>query len=225
MPKTNTKLNKRNPKPASKKTSTKEIIHSLSDLPESKATIAATEQQYEAIVRLLWDGTGPCGTIRANKPIATIVQVEANTGLRIGDVVNLRLNDIIKDGLRYRFYMRESKTKKLRTFTVPDQIYHMLERYAKHHGKSPDDPLFDIGVRDVQRKLQQVTDYLGYEHISSHSFRKRFATQAYLISHDVTIVQKLLQHSNPTVTMKYIGIEDERIEKTIRKVTKVIATY
>lgn len=216
-----------NRKKSSKKSKTpsKEVIRDKRDLPEPKATIATTEAQYEAIVRLLWDGTGPCGTIRANKTIATIIQVEANTGLRIGDVCDLRLNDIIRDGLRYRFNMRESKTGKIRTFTVPDPVYHMLEKYAKHNEIDPEEKLFKIGVRDVQRKLAQVTDYLGYHHISTHSFRKRFATRAYEYCRDATLVCKLLQHSNPQVTMRYIGIEDERIEKTLKKVTKVIASY
>ena len=210
-------------KSGNKKKSTKEVIRDLRDIPEPKATVAATEEQYEEIVRILWDGTG---IIRANKQVAIAIQTEACTGLRIGDVMALRLNDIIRDGYRYRFNMRESKTGKLRTFTVPDPVYNMLAKHAKVNGISPEEPLFSIGIRDVQRKLSQVCDYLSYTHISTHSFRKRFATAAYRASGgDLEICRRLLQHSSQAVTLRYIGIDNERVEKTLRKITKIIASY
>ena len=186
-------------------------------------TIACTDEQYKEIIELLWNGTG---IIRRNRTVAIILQTEANTGLRIGDVLKLRLNDIIRDGERYRFYMREHKTGKLRTFTVPDQCYRMLERYAKANDISPEDPLFKMTVRNVQSRLTTVTDYLGYKYIGTHSFRKYAATRLYKISgYDIEMVRKFLQHSSSATTMRYIGLQDERFEKCLRKMAKVIESY
>ena len=190
--------------------------------------IAATEEQYEEIIKLLWHGSngGAVGAvIKPSKTIAIILQVEANTGLRIGDVLRLRLDDIIHDGNRFRFHMREHKTGKLRTFTVPDPIYHMLEKYANKNGISHDAPLFNMTVRNVQRKLDQVTDYLGYRYLGTHSFRKRFATCAYETCHDIEIVRRLMQHSSSAVTLRYIGISDDKIEKVLRKVVNIVESY
>ena len=39
---------------------------------------------------------------RGNNRIATALVIQANLGLRIGDILNLRLQDIIRDGDRYR---------------------------------------------------------------------------------------------------------------------------
>lgn len=191
--------------------------------------IACTDEQYKEIIEILWNGSSPKGTgalIRENRTIAIILQTEANTGLRIGDVLRLRLDDIIYDGTRYHFYMREHKTGKLRTFTIPDQCYRMLEKYAKAKEIPSDKPLFDMTVRNVQARLSDVCDYLGYKHIGSHSFRKYAATRLYKLSgYDIEMVRKFLQHSSSAVTMRYIGLQDERFEKCLRKMANIIETY
>ncbi len=61
-----------------------------------------------------------------------------------------------------------------------------------------------------------VCEYLGYEGISTHSFRKWYATEIYRSNgYDSALVQRLLQHSSAAVTQRYIGIEPQRIEKAI----------
>jgi site-specific recombinase XerD len=70
----------------------------------------------------------------------------------------------------------------------------------------------------VQKKLKQVCDYCGYEGISTHSFRKFFATQIYVDNdYNIALVQKLLQHSTPAVTNNYIGIQPQQIETALKK--------
>ena len=69
---------------------------------------------------------------------------------------------------------------------------------------------------EVQKILARVCDYLGYEGISTHSFRKWYATEIYRNNgYDIALVQRLLQHSSAAVTQRYIGIEPQRIEKAI----------
>ena len=60
---------------------------------------------------------------RANDRIATALILEANLGLRISDILNLKLCDIVRDGNRYRLDITEQKTEKKRTFTVPTELY------------------------------------------------------------------------------------------------------
>ena len=78
------------------------------------------------------------------------------------------------------------------------------------------DLIFPITTREVQKVLARVCDYLGYEGISTHSFRKWYATEIYKNNgYDIALVQRLLQHSSAAVTQRYIGIEPQRIEKAI----------
>ena len=86
----------------------------------------------------------------------------------------------------------------------------------KNHIKK-DDLIFPISERAVQKQLAIVCDYLGYEGIGTHSFRKWYATEIYKKNgYDIALVQRLLQHSSAAVTQRYIGIEPQRIEAAIQ---------
>ena len=144
--------------------------------------------------------------------------VEANIGLRISDILKLKLSDIVKDGDRYRLNIKEQKTKKERFFTVLTEAYQHLKIYCLENGIKPGERIFKFTERGVQNKLKLVCDYLGYEGISTHSFRKFFATQIYTVNaYNVILVQQLLQHSTPAVTQKYIGIQPQQIETALKK--------
>ena len=182
---------------------------------------ALTTEQYQTIIRTVNNGNG---SLRANPRCAAVLIAEANLGMRIGDILRLRLCDIIRDGNRYRLNIVEEKTGKRRTFTVPDQVYSYFCEYAKKQRIAANDLLFPITVRAVQKHLKAVCDYLGYEGVSTHSFRKWYATDIYeSTGHDIVLVQHLLQHSSPNTTRRYIGISDERVEAAIANHVSIVA--
>jgi integrase len=181
----------------------------------NKKTVALTADQYNDIIDTMRQGFSGC---RGNDRIATMLVLEANLGLRISDILTLRLNSIIKDGDRYRLDIVEQKTGKQRTFTVPIEIYNYIKMYCLEHQIKPHEIMFPITERAVQKQLKLVCDYLGLDGISTHSFRKFFATQIYLNNdYNIVMVQKLLQHSTPAVTQKYIGIGSKELEKALEK--------
>ncbi len=186
----------------------------------NKKTVALTSEQYKEIIETMQQGfTG----MRPNPRVATALVLEANLGLRICDILNLQLSDIVKDGDRYRLNINEQKTGKLRTFTVPSPIYLYIENYCLRNQIGKNERIFPISSRTVQSILKMTCDYLGYEGISTHSFRKFFATEIYKNNgYDIALVQYLLQHSSPTVTQRYIGIEPQKIEEAILKHTHLL---
>ena len=110
----------------------------------------------------------------------------------------------------------EQKTGKCRAFTVPLVIQQYIENYSLRNNIRKEERLFPITERAVQKQLAIVCDYLGYKGISTHSFRKWYATEIYKANnYDITLVQRLLQHSSTAVTRRYIGIEQQRIEAAI----------
>ena len=101
-------------------------------------------------------------------------------------------------------------------FTVPLVIQQYMENYCLRSGIRPNDLMFPITERAIQKQLALVCDYLGYTGISTHSFRKWYATEIYKSSgYDIALVQRLLQHSSAAVTQRYIGMEPQRIERAI----------
>ena len=179
----------------------------------NKKTTALTTEQYREIISTMKEGFCGC---RPNERIATALVLEGNLGLRISDIVRLRPCDIIRDGGRYRLSITEQKTGKQRVFTVPLVIEQYIENYCLRNKIGLSDRIFPITERAVQKQLALVCDYLGYKGISTHSFRKWYATEIYKNNgYDIALVQRLLQHSSAAVTQRYIGIEPQRIERAI----------
>ena len=181
----------------------------------NKKTTALTTEQYREIITTMKEGFCGC---RPNERIATALVLEGNLGLRISDILRLRPCDVIQDGGRYRLELTEQKTGKRRVFTVPLVIWQYIENYSLRHGIGRTDLLLPITERAVQKQLAIVCDYLGFEGISTHSFRKWYATEIYKSNgYDIALVQRLLQHSSAAITQRYIGIEPQRIEKAIER--------
>lgn len=179
----------------------------------NKRTTALTREQYKSIIQTIREGGNG---FRANERTASALMLEASLGLRIGDVLRLRLSDIVKDGERHRLNITEEKTGKQRIFTVPFNIFQFIENYCLKNGIGKNDIIFPITERAVQKTLKTVCEYLGYDGISTHSFRKFFATEIYKANnYDIVLVQQLLQHSNTAVTQRYIGIQSAALEAAI----------
>jgi integrase len=181
----------------------------------NKRTLALTQEQYAEIIEAMKTGfTG----FEPNNRIATALVIEANLGLRISDILKIKLSDIVKDGGRFRLDITEQKTGKNRAFTVPLVIHDYIKIYTLENGIKPHEVIFPITERAVQKQLKAVCGYLGYEGISTHSFRKFYATHIFNENnHNIALVQQLLQHSSPAVTQRYIGIQPKELEEAIEK--------
>ena len=186
----------------------------------NKKTRALTEEQYRKIITTINEGfvTAAGERVKPNSRIATALTLEANLGLRISDILHLTINQIVKDGDRYRLDLVEQKTGKKREFTVPTEIYIYIQNYALENNINPRARLFQITERTVQRHLKMVCDYLEYEYISTHSFRKFFASSIYKDNGcDINLVRVLLLHSSVVTTQRYIGVQPQEIENALQK--------
>lgn len=185
----------------------------------NKKTRALTQEQYVDIINTMRNGfiCKDGHVVKGNGRIATALSLEANLGLRISDILKLRLKDIVRDGNRYRLDIVEQKTQKRREFTVPMDIYIYIQNYVLENKISPSAKMFDLSERAVNKHLKLTCDYLGYEGIGSHSFRKFFATSIYENNnYNIELVRVLLQHFSVVTTQRYIGIGDKQIETALQ---------
>lgn len=98
----------------------------------NKKARVLTEEQYRNIISTMRTGfvCSDGHIVKPNNRIAMALSLEANLGLRISDILQLRLTAIVKDGNRYRLDIVEQKTKKKREFTVPLELYVYIQNYA-----------------------------------------------------------------------------------------------
>ena len=178
-----------------------------------------TQEEYKSIITTLRNGFYLNGiSHKPNDMIATALVLESNLGLRIGDVLNLRLSGIIKDGDRYRLNIIEKKTGKKRTYTVPQSTYDYINRYCVKNKIQDNELIFDTTERNVNKLLSACTEYLNLKNVSTHSFRKMSAYNIYkLTNYDIVATQEFLQHASPTTTQIYLKIGSNRLEKALNE--------
>lgn len=190
----------------------------------NKRTVALTETEYRESIDLLRTGFELNGKIvKPNPRIATIVMLQATLGLRLGDVLALTVDSIIRDGNRYRLNIKEEKTGKMRTFTVANEVYAYILGYALENEIGKNERLFSITKRQVSRHLNKLFARMGLnsEIYGSHSFRKFFAVEVFENSaNNPEVVRILLQHSSVVTTQRYLSISSKQIEDALTSATK-----
>jgi integrase len=187
------------------------------------ATRVLELSEYRTIVELFLSGFTTEGgtTFRPNRQIALALQLQASLGLRIGDVLELRVNNF-KNG---KLETKEDKTDKLQYRDINRNVFDYIKDYAIEGKLAQTDKLFSVGVRAVQKQLKLITDYLGLENISTHSFRKMFATSVYEGNgHNLELVKELLNHTSIATTQRYIRVSQQAINKASAAVDFISGT-
>lgn len=140
-----------------------------------------------------------------------------NTGLRISDILPLKVKDV-KDTTHIKII--EKKTSKAKRFKISPYLRKEIDKYI--NGMNDDDYLFPSRKGDKQitrvqayRILNDVAEKLGIEEVGTHTLRKTFGYWHYKQYKDVAILQEIFNHSAPSVTLRYIGINADIIDNSI----------
>lgn len=147
-----------------------------------------------------------------------------NSGLRISDLLNLQVKDVAEDSgkLKDRIRLTEQKTGKTKDFPISDTAGRAIkEHLAALNTKEPSAYLFPsrkgngaILRYQAWRILNEAAAHSGLdkEAIGTHTMRKTFGYHAYKKGMDITVIQKLLNHSSPAITLSYIGITRDDLD-------------
>jgi integrase len=149
--------------------------------------------------------------------------VGINSGLRISDLLNLKIYDVLmEDGkVKDRITIQEHKTGKSKNFPIADTAKKAILEYLNTRDFQKDEPLFlsRKGNRAINRQqankiINDITRLIGLEgRFGTHSLRKTFGYHAYQSGIDISILQKLFNHSAPSVTLAYMGITQDDLDE------------
>lgn len=155
--------------------------------------------------------------IRPNQAVIHILTIECSTGLRLSDILSMKLSDLYLSDHGYRLKIREQKTKKERNVPIPLELQNYITEYAISIGIKRDEKIFNLTPRAVTKYIKKVTDYLGLENVSSHSWRKLYALTVYKkTGNDIISVQQALLHSSVAVTQRYLNRRSEKLEQVLQ---------
>jgi len=151
-----------------------------------------------------------------------------NSGLRIGDILSLKLADVKdhKGNLRDYLTIKEQKTRKTRKVFFNKQIKEALNYYIKKTGIfNLDQYLF---TNEKSKENKPITRIRAYQLINKwcrdvginfkvggHTLRKSFGYHMRMQGISIERISNLLNHRNIKVTFRYIGINDDENKEVI----------
>lgn len=141
-----------------------------------------------------------------------------NTGLRIGDLLRLKVENVKN---KSHIIIKEQKTSKNKQFLINENLRKELNKYIE--GMADNEYLFQSRVGknkpisrfQAYRILSAAGKEAGLDRIACHSTRKTFGYHHYKRYKDVALLQKLFNHSSPSITLDYIGITQDIIDDSI----------
>lgn len=145
-----------------------------------------------------------------------------NTGLRISDLLRLNRDDIRnKDGsMKSHISIIEKKTKKNKKFPITNGLFAELDRYTKNMYageylfKSQKGNNRPITTSQAYRIIVNAGNNIGLTEVGTHTMRKTFGYHHYQQYHDIALLQEIFNHSSPSITLRYIGISQDEIDKS-----------
>lgn len=139
-----------------------------------------------------------------------------NTGLRVSDILALDVEDVKN---RDFIDIVEKKTGKHKKFPINEKIKLLIQNYTID--KKLEDPLFKTIYNNrmertyAYRIVNRACKKIGMEErVGTHTMRKTFGYHHYHKFKDVALLQKIFNHYSPSVTLRYIGIDQEEINNS-----------
>ena len=151
-----------------------------------------------------------------------IFEFGLNSGLRISDILRLKVNQVWDDYIS----IRAQKTGKLKKFPVNENLRVLIKKYLKTRKLKCTDFLFKstkyfglctVNRSSVNRAFKRAAKNAGITcHISTHTMRKTFGYHYYKRTKDLVLLQKIFNHSSTHITLRYIGITQDQINDSYK---------
>lgn len=147
-----------------------------------------------------------------------------NNGLRCGDLLRLKVNQI-KD-LKPGEYLeiKEGKTGKENILVINKTVYKVIRNYLEKLKPHDENYLFKSRKGDRPISIQAVNNYIKNwtkainlkGNYGAHTLRKTWGyIQRVKYGVGFEIICKRFNHSSPAVTMRYLGIQDKEVKSIL----------
>jgi site-specific recombinase XerD len=150
-----------------------------------------------------------------------MVSLMARAGLRVGEVVGLRLGDVTIKGGEGWVHVRAGKGLKDRSVPLSETLRSELRQYLDVRPQAASDAVFlsarrseALSSRSVQTMVRRAARRAGLD-CTPHVLRHTFATRALRSGVDLKILQRILGHSDLTTTARYLHPTREDLARAV----------
>lgn len=165
-------------------------------------------------IELLRDG---CHCIRD----LAIIDLLYSTGMRVGELCNLDIEDLNFDERECIVYGKGNKERRV-YFDAKAKLH--LQRYIESREDtnpalfvSLDKPYDRLSINAVEHRLRQLGAELNINKVHPHKFRRSMATKAIDKGMPIEQVQRLLGHQQIDTTMHYAMVNQTNVKMSHRK--------
>lgn len=147
-----------------------------------------------------------------------------NNGLRVGDLLKLKVRDVKHMKPGDSINIREGKTGKLNILVINKTVHKVMTQHIADGRISDDDYLFKskkgghpLTIQAVNASIKKWASAINLKgNYGAHSLRK---TWGYIqrINYGVgfEVICKRFNHQSPAVTMRYLGISDKEVQNIL----------
>ena len=150
-----------------------------------------------------------------------IIDLLYSTGIRVGELVNLNIEDIDLKGRECVVYGKGDKERRV-YFDAKAKVH--LKEYIETRIDDNealfvtlDAPHDRLKISGVEIRLRKLGRELNLERIHPHKFRRSMATRAIDKGMPIEQVQKILGHSQIDTTMQYAMVNQNNIKSAHQK--------
>ena len=153
----------------------------------------------------------------ANKKHKAMLFTAYSAGLRVSEVVNLKIVDI--DSERMQMFIERAKGKKDRYVNLSPLLLDILRKYLLEYKPRPVKYLFEseqtkgpYPTRTVQQVFYNAKNKAGIKkEVGIHSLRHSFATHLLDKGTDIKYIKELLGHFNIKTTERYLHVSKKQL--------------
>ena len=135
-----------------------------------------------------------------------IIDTMVMTGLRRGEIVNLKVGDLYFNDGKSILMVKNGKGAKDRCVPLNPTIAHRLRQYVKDRNVA--EKVFSVTARNLSIKINTWAKKAGVPQLHTHSFRHKFATDLLQKGANLRTVQELLGHTSLSVTERYLAVTE-----------------
>lgn len=150
-----------------------------------------------------------------------IIDLLYSTGIRVGELVNLNIDDIDFEGRECVVYGKGDKERRV-YFDAKTKVH--LKEYIENRTDNNtalfvtlDAPYNRLKISGVEIRLRKFGRELNLERIHPHKFRRSMATRAIDKGMPIEQVQKILGHSQIDTTMQYAMVNQNNVKSAHQK--------
>jgi integrase len=159
--------------------------------------------------------------------------VGINTALRISDLLQLRIGDVLDEAqqIKARFWLREEKRGKRHEVVINDSIREALRQYLTAYPDAAHDSdhflffnsktngyTYPLKRGQAWKFITAICHEVGLRgNFGTHSLRKTWGYHARMQGVDLALIMYKLNHASLAYTKRYLGITDDELQAVVQR--------